>query len=65
MNNINTEIFRAYDIRGTYPTTINEQTAFTVGKSYGSYLQEKNIIKLLVLFLMIIDCLVKLLLKIL
>ena len=41
MNNINTEIFRAYDIRGTYPTTINEQTAFTVGKSYGSYLQEK------------------------
>ena len=41
MNNINEEIFRAYDIRGTYPTTINEQTAFTVGKSYGSYLQEK------------------------
>ena len=41
MNNINTEIFRAYDIRGTYPTTINEQTAFIVGKSYGSYLQEK------------------------
>lgn len=41
MNTINEEIFRAYDIRGTYPTTINEQIAFTVGKSYGSYLQEK------------------------
>ena len=41
MNNINWEIFRAYDIRGTYPTTINEQTAFTIGQSYGSYLQEK------------------------
>ena len=41
MNNINAEIFRAYDIRGTYPTTINEQTAFIIGKSYGSYLQEK------------------------
>ena len=41
MNIINEEIFRAYDIRGTYPATINEQVAFTVGKSYGSYLQEK------------------------
>ncbi len=41
MNSINEEIFRAYDIRGTYPETINEQTAFTIGKSYGSYLQEK------------------------
>ncbi len=41
MNNINKEIFRAYDVRGTYPEEINEQTAFTIGKSYGSYLQEK------------------------
>lgn len=41
MNNLNEEIFRAYDIRGVYPTEINEQTAFTIGKSYGSYLQEK------------------------
>ena len=41
MNTIKEEIFRAYDIRGTYPATINEQVAFTVGKSYGSYLQEK------------------------
>ena len=41
MEVINEEIFRAYDIRGTYPKTINEQVAFTIGKSYGSYLQEK------------------------
>lgn len=41
MQTINEEIFRAYDIRGTYPETINEQVAFTIGKSYGSYLQEK------------------------
>lgn len=34
-------IFREYDIRGNYPTQINEDVAFTVGKSYGSYLQEK------------------------
>lgn len=32
MNNLNEEIFRAYDIRGVYPTEINEQTAFTIGK---------------------------------
>lgn len=41
MNTVNEEIFRAYDIRGTYPNTINEQTAYVIGKSYGSYLQEK------------------------
>ena len=41
MEAINEEIFRAYDIRGTYPKTINEQVAFTIGRSYGSYLQEK------------------------
>lgn len=41
MNEINEEIFRAYDIRGTYPSTINEQVAFIIGRSYGSYLQEK------------------------
>lgn len=38
---IDTSIFRAYDIRGVYPKEINEQTAYTIGKSYGSYLQEK------------------------
>ena len=35
------EIFREYDIRGVYPTDINEETAYTIGKSYGSILQEK------------------------
>ena len=33
-------IFREYDIRGIYPTQINEEVAYTVGKSYGSYIQE-------------------------
>lgn len=41
MESINAEIFRAYDIRGEYPKEINEQTAYTIGRSYGSYLQEK------------------------
>ncbi len=34
-------IFREYDIRGVYPTDINETVAYTIGRSYGSYLQEK------------------------
>lgn len=38
---MNTTIFRAYDIRGIYPTEINENIAYTIGQSYGSYLQEK------------------------
>ena len=38
---LNTEIFREYDIRGTYPSTINESIAYTIGRSYGSILREK------------------------
>lgn len=34
-------IFREYDIRGVYPSQINEEVAYTVGRSYGSYIQEK------------------------
>ena len=34
-------IFKAYDIRGLYPEEIDVNTAYTIGKSYGSYLQEK------------------------
>ncbi len=34
-------IFREYDIRGIYPKEINEEVAYTIGKSYGSYIQDK------------------------
>ena len=34
-------IFKAYDIRGTYPGEIDVNVAYTIGRSYGSYLQEK------------------------
>ena len=37
---INKNIFREYDIRGVYPHELNEETAYIVGKSYGSYIQE-------------------------
>lgn len=38
---MNPNIFREYDIRGVYPTEINETVAYTIGRSYGSYLREK------------------------
>ena len=41
MNDFNEEIFRAYDIRGIFPSEINAQVAYLVGIGYGSYLQEK------------------------
>ena len=39
--NIDLTIFKEYDIRGVYPTSINENVAYLVGKAYGSYIQEK------------------------
>ena len=38
---MNTDIFRAYDIRGKYPDELNEDGAYVIGRSYGSYLQQK------------------------
>ena len=38
---MNKNVFREYDIRGIYPKDINEDLAYTIGRSYGSYLQEK------------------------
>ncbi len=38
---MNPNIFREYDIRGTYPETINETVAYTIGRAYGSYIKEK------------------------
>lgn len=39
--NINEKIFREYDIRDIYPEAINENTAYIIGRSYGSYIREK------------------------
>jgi len=38
--NINKNIFREYDIRGIYPTDIDEDTAYTIGKAYGTYIKK-------------------------
>lgn len=39
--NLNTNIFRGYDIRGIVPTEIDEDTAYTIGLGFGSHI--KNI----------------------
>jgi phosphomannomutase len=40
---INTDIFKAYDIRGLYPGEINEAVAKQVGRGYVAYLGAKRI----------------------
>ena len=40
---INTEIFKAYDIRGLYPAEINEEVARQIGRGFVSYLGAKRI----------------------
>ncbi len=37
---IDRKIFREYDIRGVYPRDIDEDIAYTVGRSFGSYVKE-------------------------
>ncbi len=36
---LNKYIFRGYDIRGVYPTDLNEDVAYTIGKSFGTYVK--------------------------
>lgn len=40
--NINPNIFREYDVRGVYPTDINENVAYVFGKAYGTYIKRFN-----------------------
>ncbi len=42
IRNINPNIFRAYDIRGEYPTFIDEDVAYTIGLGFGSYIKERG-----------------------
>ncbi len=43
MAKFNPAIFKAYDIRGIYPTELNEKVAYLVGKALVEYLKAKNI----------------------
>ncbi|MBQ6477071.1 MAG: phosphomannomutase/phosphoglucomutase [Bacilli bacterium] len=38
--NINKNIFRGYDVRGIYPTELDEDTAYTFGLGFGSKIKE-------------------------
>ena len=40
--NINPNIFREYDLRGINDIDLNENVAYTIGKSFGSYVQKDN-----------------------
>lgn len=39
---LNKNIFRGYDIRGIYPSELDEDTVYTIGLGFGSYIKEKG-----------------------
>ena len=41
-NQINDNIFRDYDIRGIYGTDLNDDIAYTIGKTFGTKLRNEN-----------------------
>jgi phosphomannomutase len=43
MTTINSEIFKAYDVRGLFPTQIDADAAFLIGQAYVVYLDAKKI----------------------
>lgn len=45
---MNEKIFREYDIRGIYGEDITEETAYIIGKAFGSYIQEEDHFKVIV-----------------
>ncbi|MGC4083854.1 MAG: hypothetical protein QM736_17510 [Vicinamibacterales bacterium] len=40
---INPDIFKAYDVRGTYPDQVNEDAARAIGAAFVVYLEAKRI----------------------
>ena len=43
MNEVNKSIFREYDIRGVYPSEVNENIAYLIGRAFGTKLRQKEI----------------------
>jgi phosphomannomutase len=43
MTKIDQKIFKAYDIRGTYPDQLNEEIAYKVGRALVEYLKPENV----------------------
>src|SRR3989338_186203 len=44
MMKINPDIFRSYDVRGIYPTDINEETVFLIAKAYVKRFNVKKVV---------------------
>ena len=44
MNQINQDVFHAYDIRGAYPQEFNEETAYKIARVFVKYSQAKQIL---------------------
>ena len=43
VNVVNPTIFKAYDVRGLYPSEVNETAAHDIGGAFVTYLQAKTI----------------------
>lgn len=41
---VNKSIFKAYDVRGIYPTDLNEQAAYAVGRAFIAHAKSKNVV---------------------
>ena len=41
---VNPGIFKAYDIRGIYPTELNEEVAYLIGRAFVTFLQAEQVI---------------------
>ncbi len=43
-NGVNLAILKSYDIRGIYPTELNEETAYKIGQVFVEYTRAKNVV---------------------
>ena len=41
---INQSIFKAYDVRGIYPTELNEEAAYQIGRAFVKYTNAKRVV---------------------
>ncbi len=41
---VNPAIFKAYDIRGIYPTELNEEIAYLIGRAFVTFLGAETVI---------------------
>lgn len=41
---VNPAIFKAYDIRGIYPTDLNEDIAYAIGRAFATFLQPSTVV---------------------